>query len=89
MLFVLFLPFVSRGFFLDFNVVRFSKNHLRFRTICYHRCSLFPFRLIIIILKIVSSNIGDQSNNDSQQTRDNGTIVCDYDNDHLNPTQKL
>ena len=89
MLFILSLPFFSRRFFLAFNVVRFSKNHLRFRTICYHRCSLFPFRLIIIILMIVSSNIGDQSNNDSQQTRDNGTIVCDYDNDHLNPTQKL
>ncbi len=66
MLFILSLPFFSRRFFLDFNVVRFSKNHLRFRTICYHRCSLFPFRLIIIILKIVSSNIGNQSNNDSQ-----------------------
>ena len=89
MLFVLFFPFVSRGFFLDFNVFRTFKNHLRFRTICHNRCSLFPFRHTIIILKIVSSNIGDQSNNDSQQTRDNGTIVCDYVNDQLNPTQKL
>ena len=66
MLFVLFFPFVSRGFFLAFNVFRTFKNHLRFRTICYNRCSLFPFRHIIIILKIVSSNIGNQSNNDSQ-----------------------